>query len=231
MKNIKFIHENKLSKEIVTSPVPAKIKIPKWYKDSNLYVNNKLSISKTGNVNTTYKACMPFFDALSFGYIIELHCDVLIQKNNNKTEVSWSSTLDPCVPRDSQVVDSIPNYPGFDKNLQAWKLYWNIKTPKNFSCIVGHPFNRPNLPFFTTTGIVDTDMFHSSGAIPFSLEKNFEGIIPAGTPIISIIPFQRNDWKMKIEDPDESLFFQQGIARNKFIGWYKKNMWQRKKFE
>jgi len=56
-------------------PVPAKELIPKWYKDLSRYsVGDKINISEDGAANMSVKACMPFLDTLTSGYIIKLHC-------------------------------------------------------------------------------------------------------------------------------------------------------------
>jgi hypothetical protein len=48
-------------------------------------------------------------------------------------------------------------------------------------------------------GVVDTDTYNAPVNFPFVLKNvNFEGLIPAGTPIAQVIPFKREEWKMQI---------------------------------
>ena len=48
-------------------------------------------------------------------------------------------------------------------------------------------------------GIVDTDKYTAPVNFPFVLnDANFEGLIPAGTPMAQVIPFKREDWNMRI---------------------------------
>jgi hypothetical protein len=59
------------------------------------------------------------------------------------------------------------------------------------------------LPFFTLSGVTDTDTWGGSDVLNFALKKDFEGVIPAGTPIVQIIPFRRETWDFEIEEePD-----------------------------
>jgi hypothetical protein len=75
---------------------------------------------------------------------------------------------------------------------------WTIKTPPGYSCLVTHPFGYNNLPFHSFSGIVDSDRFHADINTPFTLKKNFSGVIPKGTPMMQIIPFKRENWESKI---------------------------------
>jgi hypothetical protein len=71
-----------------------------------------------------------------------------------------------------------------------------------------------------------------SGNVPFILKSDFEGIIPAGTPIVQIIPFKLESWKRK-ESPglkEEAAVIKQRIF-NVVSHYYKTNFWKRKTYE
>jgi hypothetical protein len=110
------------------------------------------------------------------------------------------------------------------------------KLPKGYSAIFAHPFNRIDLPFFTTTGVVDSDVFfhtgEHSGNYPFYIEKDFEGIIPAGTPMYQIIPVKRENWKSSAVpfNLDDSIRRERMLKRH-FMNNYKKQFWQRKNYD
>jgi hypothetical protein len=65
--------------------------------------------------------------------------------------------------------------------------------------------NRFDLPFLNTTGIIDNDVTHLSGNVPFFLIKGWTGTIPAGTPYIQIFPFKREDWKAEYVKEDSAI--------------------------
>ncbi len=130
--------------------------------------------------------------------------------------------------------NGIPHYSGFDPLFFAWKSHWGVKTPKGYSAIFTHPINRFDLPFITTTGIMDTDKWGIWGNQPFSLKSGWEGVIPAGTPIIQIIPFKRENWKSEIDKTGlltKWANIENTKRQSKFRGYYKNNFWQKKSFK
>jgi hypothetical protein len=96
-----------------------------------------------------------------------------------------------------------------------------------------HPINRPDLPFYTMTGIVDTDTFPVPVNFPFFIREDFDGIIPEGTPIAQVIPFKREDWKADVDVENQSnppVSFLNNIFSPPF-NFYKRNFWKRKKYQ
>ena len=59
-----------------------------------------------------------------------------------------------------------------------------------------------------------------------------DGLIPAGTPIMQVIPFKRDDWKSYANEYDskEQIHKHQKIRKHLF-GGYKKEHWQKKTFK
>ena len=62
--------------------------------------------------------------------------------------------------------------------------------------------------------------------------NTFEGLIPAGTPIMQILLFKQENWKSK-EDKEiyNYAMINQKLSNNTAVGWYKKNIWKRKSYE
>jgi hypothetical protein len=87
-----------------------------------------------------------------------------------------------------------------------------------------HPLNRTDLPFYTLSGIVDSDNYMGEGKVPFFIKKDFTGIIPAGTPIVQIIPIKTDEvWKSeKAEHLMQERDKQQWLLRTSITGYYKK---------
>lgn len=210
---------------------PAKIHVPDWYKKIKGY--NKGNLVFKNNENSPYlniKSCVPFFDSLNIGYIIELKMDLYVEIKNKKTIIHWRGSPDPIGDRPVEE-NIIPTPPGCSNTHFIWKNQYILSAKKGYSAIVTHPLNRFDLPFITLTGIIDLDYLVGPGNIPFYIKDNFVGLIPAGTPIIQILPFKRESWKIK---KDKNLIEKNKIEYEKsfssMIGWYKNNRWNKKEF-
>jgi hypothetical protein len=94
-----------------------------------------------------------------------------------------------------------------------------------------HPLNSGDTPFHSFSGIVDTDKHPVTVNFPFLIRKDFEGNIPAGTPMIQVIPFKRDKWESKVIDNKEFTepkeFYR---IFNPPFGQYKRNWWTKKEF-
>jgi hypothetical protein len=226
-----WLEDSDLS-NLFPEPVPAKELVPKWYKDLSRYTSgNKLTIDKSGTANMSVKACMPFLDTLTSGYIIKLHCDILVEwQDDENFSMKWTSNVAPLSARGKNMAESIPTANGYTPFLQAWEIKYCFRLPKGYSALVTQPFNRLDLPTLATSGIVDAENGIGTGGVPFALKKDFSGIIEAGTPILQILPFKREDWKKQVLDspPIKNWNLK---PRNKITGWYKDEIWKRKKYE
>jgi hypothetical protein len=102
---------------------------------------------------------------------------------------------------------SFPGIPGFDvENVLKWINPWTIQTPPGYSVRVSHPVGHHDSGFRTFDAVVDTDSWVSPVNFAFLLEADFEGVIPAGTPIAQIHPFKREAWEHSVFEEDvESL--------------------------
>jgi hypothetical protein len=231
MKKIEFIPSSLEVQHLVPSPKPSKKYIPESYKKIQTDKPKKIFFEGSKLTSNTIKQCMPFLDSLTNGYIQETWTDIYIEKQDEKTcKYIWSSNPEIMTNRNF-INREIQEY--FYPTEFTWRQPWKIKTPNRFSCLIVHPLNRDDLPFFTLSGIVDSDKyFHSSfGNIPFYIKKNFEGLIPAGTPMYQIIPIKRETWNSKnlIFDEKKQKILSNEILK-KFLGAYKDNFWQKKYF-
>jgi len=226
--DIDFIPSSLDVVNFVCAPVPAKNSIPLWYK--NIPINKPLEFDEQGK-SMNLKMCMPFLDSLTIGYLQETWTEIVFFKRDNKTEYKWAHKPEILNHREKI---NIPINESYGAVELIWKMPWIPKLPKGYSILVTHPFNRYDLPFVTSTGIIDADDFHhiGSGQIPFYLQKDFEGYIPIGTPIYQMIPFKREKWKNNVLPFDEEDLFKKEYAiRNVFSGAYKKLFWKKKKFD
>lgn len=215
-KKIKF-----LSTDIGTGlnhPQPASRFLPQWFR-------------KLGGVNNgieTVKKCMPFLDTVTSGYMITLAADVYFDGSG----LQQISTKEMVLTHDKSQIDGMPIPPEYSEQPYKWINYFLTKTPKGYSTMFVHPLNRTDLPFYTLSGIVETDKFGLPINFPFFIRQDFRGVIPAGTPIVQLLPFKRSDWKSEVEDTKEAkLPSYRHTMHNPPFGFYKKNFWSRKKYQ
>jgi len=104
-----------------------------------------------------------------------------------------------------------------------WINPWSIKTPKGYSVLFTQPMHRES-PFTILDGIVDTDSYNAPVNFPFVLNDwDFEGLIPAGTPMAQVIPFKRDSWQMEIgkEEDFKAQNKTTAFLRTSFFNSYK----------
>lgn len=210
---------------------PAKSFVPQWYKDIENFNYSNIKFFDDGYVKRNVKNCMPFLDSLTSGYIVELPCDIYVEKRDHGPFISWES---PFAPVDSRRPDTnlIPIPHGCADAHFIWRLPYSLSFPKATSIFVSHPFNRFDLPFVSLSGIVDGGTIMNSGNFPFFISKDFEGLIKKGTPILQIVPFKPESWK--IEEDKKLLHESENLTKKKnqtFFGYYKNNIWNRKRYE
>jgi hypothetical protein len=230
-KNIEFWAASDLIEHCIEPPVPAKTEIPKWYKDlpKSYKGKNEVSILESGDPDSGLKLCAPFLDAMTSGYIVKLHCDIIVERNENgEASMRWSSQVPPLSPRPFLLSEQLPSVEGFGPFTQAWEMRYGFKVPKGYSILITQPFNRTDLPTYVTSGIIDADELLGPGGVPFCLKENFTGVLKAGTPIIQMFPFKRDDWKSKMVENKFPIGDLRG--RNRVYGWYKQAIWKKKDY-
>jgi hypothetical protein len=231
MKEIVFYPKSKYIEGIIDAPRP--ITAPDWFKKLPMYLGSaKQLIVENGDSNYSAKACLPFLDSLTSGYTFELWCDIQVKNTITGKRITWAHMDYELLPLIDRPEPGMPVMAGFDPMIFSWRTHWGIRTPKGYSCLFTHPFNRTDLPFITSTGIIDTDNWGTWGNQPFGLRQDFEGVIPAGTPIIQIIPFKREGWKSRIDDSLTEWANKENVkSRSKFRGYYKNKYWNKKSYE
>lgn len=228
MKIIKFIPWSKTH----LSP-PTKTPLPEWWKKGELSYPED-----DGSISAGMKACIPFMEIMMSGYVLRTPFDIYVTKGETgETSIRWNAPPENgwtgfIGERPHQLGATIPRPAGHEPNGFVWSSQWSWKTPKGYSTIVTHPFNRFDLPFTTMSGIMDSDRFHSSGNLPFFIKKDFVGIIPEGTPYAQLIPVKREVWKSWSNDITNDLIFDKQIKELRTDeGSYKKKFWVRKEYK
>jgi hypothetical protein len=213
----------------IDKPIPASQAIPEWYKSTLSYISGEKKPKGNGEGESTIKKCMPVFDSMTSGYLILLPADIYVSPKEGEPYFQWSNLG----LISFHVFEQAPIHPmknGF--NYPKLKNPWAIKTPKGYSCLIMQPTHR-DLPFNIFPAVVDTDTYTDAINFPFVLkDPNFEGLIPAGTPIAQIMPFKRESWKMQIGNEKDLIQTMQvaNKLQRKFFDRYKTMFWTKKEY-
>ncbi len=234
MKKINFRPLTKNAGLIANHPTPASKSLPDWFKNIDPYIDGSKKLSwpmMKGMPNLTIKRCVPVLDAMTAGYMVSLTDDLFVEQTEDGPMLRWrhSDTLITNHSVDQFQGFNIPdNYYYF---VWKWHNDWSITLPEGYSMYFTHPSNRFDLPFRSLSGVVDCDSYDSAVHFPFLIEKGFEGIIKAGTPICQLIPFKREKWQTKVleHDEDQSYLIQKKFFKT-FAASYKKNYWHKKEY-
>jgi hypothetical protein len=214
---------------------PATEFIPDWYRTSpsnNPLTKTNLDIN-TGIVTTTYKMCTPFQDAMTAGYIVCTSADIEVSNiENGKKIFLWKTNRLLVSQHISWQVTGLPIPEGYLDVPYKFINEFKINTPKGVSMLFINPINRYDLPFLSIGGVIDTDKYDQDINFPFLIKSNFTGIIPKGTPIIQMIPFERKMWnrqyrKFNLIERQNNLDTLNSIIRRA----YKNIYWVRKEYK
>jgi len=244
------------------SPVPVKNYIPEWYKKKDKYIKNNDGFYELlfGSVNgkstmhrlPSWKSCPALLDVFLTGYYLLTPCDIEFKIINNDGfppveifyDEKWKeirhdkSILSTyfCVYRNKE--DGLPHPEDYHEFTYAWRPNYYAEVPEGYTLLYVHPMNIPNLPFKTMSGFIDsTNPLIGNGNIPFYLKKNWEGVIPAGTPYAQVIPIKNESWKSEIINYSLEEMLDQINKKEKdyMIGHhltrYKEKDWTKKTYE
>jgi hypothetical protein len=241
-----------LDKESVSVPVPTQKEIPHWYKNADRFAkmpNGKhykatkqiCPIAKPETTDDygkipTWKACPAIMDAFMTGYVFKTPCDLTFFKNAKgiiDVKIDDIKFKDFCSLRAPMPQFEHPR--GFYKNHFAWMSDWGLELPEGYSALFMTPMNRFDLPFINTTGIVDSDKVHLLGSFPFFIAEGWEGILPAGTPYLQVLPFKRENWEHQIDILSKSEIYDKMVKNANFYrqpdgGVYKSKVWTKREY-
>jgi hypothetical protein len=215
-------------------PKPAVKTLPAWFNAIPRFVDDakKFKFFSNGNGNSTIKWCNPFMDSLTAGYTLTLEQDLFVQLESGEHLFSWKSGGDGLIStHDKKQVSAAMVPQGFDPQPFKFRNDWAIQTPKGYSALFVHPLNRGDLPFYTLSGFVETDDYHMPVNFPFLIRADFEGIIPAGTPVAQVIPIKRESWTHEVAEYDPKFVKEKSSKLNSTIyRAYKNLFWKRKDY-
>jgi hypothetical protein len=193
--------------EHLPRPIPARSALPDWLRAMPAKARSEIH----GRDIRTVKQCPPFVDAMAYGVMILLPCDVTVDRGSfawdwNIPEPSTSGH--PRAPLSFHVPAQFPDAPFVRDGQAALKFnsFWTIELEPGWSLFATHPVNRDDLPFRLITGLVDADRFHDGG-INFPAiwtEPDFSGVLPKGTPVAQCFAVPRAAPQLEFEKFDES---------------------------
>jgi len=222
-------------------PVKASSVLPDWYKDLASYngasshsIRHLYPVNDRGQdgSDVSTKLCVPLLDSMLSGYMQTLSEDVEVTVDKDgKPSLLWES---PNAVVDTRPIVDFPIPRDCYPIHFGWKMSWYYETPPGYSLMITHPHNRWDLPFYSPTGIVDSDIWGLPVFMTFFLKRGFEGTIKKGTPLFQMIPIKRDDWELNI-DYSEKYFWENKVKEEKrrshVTGHYKKTTWQRKNYQ
>lgn len=174
---------------VIAPPVAAKAALPEWFQRLDPVNRDALSPNNTA---LTIKRCMPFLDAMTFGWILPLAATVRMEiaDGGSRIDCGWDFDKVMVSPHATAQVTGHPRLP---MPPMKFHNYWTIETPPGWSCLFVPAINRPHPLFEIASGVVDTDSYRAPIHFPF-FGTGAEGVyeIKKGTPVAQVIPFKRD---------------------------------------
>lgn len=245
-KKITFIsNADWLNKNSTSVPKPIVKTIPDWYRKADRFAKKPNGeylmgedipgIGMEGKI-PTWKACPAVFDIMSSGYAYVLPCDLNFYKDKNDrllVQIDDPKYKNFCMQRGPLPQFYSPQ--GYYESHFVLMPDWAVVVPKGYSVLYSHPFNRYDLPFLMTNGIIDNDKVDLPGSMPFFVLDGFEGTISKGTPYAQIFPFKRENWISEVVLENEislrSKFMKNlEIYRKPNGGIYKNKIWEKRTY-
>jgi hypothetical protein len=192
--------------DALSRPVPARGALPDWLRKMPAQARSEIH----GRDIRTVKQCPPFVDAMAYGFMILLPCDVSVDRGG----FSWNWDIakpatsgHPRAPLSFHVASQFPGAPFARDGAAAIKFnsFWTIELEQGWSLFATHPVNRDDLPFRLVSGLVDADRFHDGG-INFPAiwtQADFSGTLPKGTPVAQCFAVPRVAYDLVFESFDE----------------------------
>lgn len=224
----------------IKQPTPASKGRPSWWRQIQPYhpdlKNNKYTDADSG----TIKTCPAITDIQDFGYMLYLPFDIYVDATNKDSLIC---EIPPEIVKDNGVSHYLSHH--YHYQIDGFKIgeefhpqhikinpIFGVSTPKGYSVWLTHPVNRTDLPFRAMDSLVDTDNYTAFWTVILFVKMGFKGVIEAGTPMLQVMPFKRdNVWYSKIVPKNENKWNKNYQAiKIKFYRTYKKFFWVRKKF-
>lgn len=180
--------------DVAPPPFPAGQGMPEWYKRIPPF--DKSARDSNGRKAMSAKKCIPMIDAMTLGFIIPLALDQHITSNHDCSKI----TVGPTSTEFDKVIEfhAVGQVGGkgsiFKTDPIKFINPWVIKTAPGWSTLFTPCLNHLEDRFVCLSGMVDTDKYPKQVNFPgVWLKPNYDDYLPAGTPLITVIPIRRAD--------------------------------------
>ena len=189
-------------------PMPARGALPDWLRAMPAKAHSDIH----GRDIRTVKQCPPFIDAMAYGVMILLPCDVTVDQRLVFVGLGYSGAADLGTSARAAELScrgAVSRMRRLRRDGQAaikFNSFWTIELEPGWSLFATHPVNRDDLPFRLISGLVDADRFHDGG-INFPAiwtQPDFSGVLPKGTPVAQCFAVPRAAPQLEFECFDES---------------------------
>jgi hypothetical protein len=193
---IEFTIESKF-KDVLLPPVPAFKHIAEWWKKipSEMPAGRQAPRDQFHNVAMTAKSCIPLLDGMGLGYTMVLAADIHVRtdRDGKFLEVHSGPTFNAVSTHSKEQLGN--HYATFPMPAIKFHNPWVIRTRPGYSTLFVPPMNHTNEDRFRCLGaVVDTDTYHRQVNFPgLWFAKDYDGLVKAGTPLVTAIPFKRAD--------------------------------------
>ena len=233
-----LIHEFP-NQNYIIPPVPSKKLLPDWLKKMPTHNRNNEDV-----IDPTLKKCVPVIDAMTSGYTILTHMDIILNlTEDNKLKIIYldekhKEDMLRHPPIEQHGAWQVAGSPFEHMTILKYMNPWRISTPPGYSLMFLPPVNRFELAIIPLVGLVDTDTFKNVVNIPFLHTELTAGgeqiLIPAGTPMCQVVPIQRAEWTEQVTYLDaaeiRAIKSYRNIMDADRTDWYKRKVHTKKKF-
>lgn len=176
----------------IPEPEPASKHLPEWYRHLPHQASGR--DARISLDDKTARKCAPLLDAMTAGWIMKLpyETEVSIDRSTKQMQVRsrGSEELTTIFPwRAVGGERSDFDYPPIQINLR-----WIVKVPPGHSLFVVPPLNRDEYAdlFRPYAGFIDADKRFNQMNTVIQWQRDYTGVLDAGTPLVQIIPFRRD---------------------------------------
>ena len=188
-----YCHPN--SENIIPKPKPASKHIPDWFKSIPPTLTAPDQRDNINREGLTAKKCLPMLDAMTLGYVIPLCGDLGVKTSDDCSSIEVFNPPEIKLAEFHSISQLGPKAPGMPAPPVKFINHWVIKTAPGWSTLIV-PLVNSSLtnPHFTCLGgLVDTDTYPKEINFPAVWHTpNFDGYLPAGTPLVLAIPIKRD---------------------------------------
>ena len=183
-------------------PEPVKLHLPSWYKETPLkrFDDTDAISQQNGATPLTVRSCIPVRDYLTSGYVIRNDVDRVIQVMDDGGYVTHAQHNQMSFHPHDQCPVHIK-----EKKRHYFKFMnpWMIRTPKNYSCLFYQPEYFFEERYKLLPAIVDTDKHTNPVNFIGTAFESF--VLKAGTPLMVVFPFKRDEWTASVEQKEFKL--------------------------